>query len=296
MITNLKHIRGFVVYVVTPSARGPNLISRTPHAFLPTDDDRMKAQINELQVRLNVATEKRRQLRRALIEEDLSHVVVSRLTDMIKDPTRTKASELEGMQKEIFDQLVRVAEQCTSKEIFSYYRLAGSSVFSYNENMQVVTLETFYNKVYRESFKICMDKEAQQVLYHSLPQFIPVDELVEQFLPHDLETFLRLVHDAAQAFVVRRELWKDLERTFKIQDLNVSFTHGVVEVTVAPERVLLVTLTFSNYQSSFPTDILVRPLFRVADEGREAFRELQRDLMMGDIQGVLTALQRQTEF
>ncbi|KAG2193303.1 hypothetical protein INT47_008664 [Mucor saturninus] len=259
---------------------------------LPTDDDRMKAQINALQVRLNVATEKRRQLRRALIEEDLSHVVVSRLTDMIKDPTRTKASELEGMQKEIFDQLVRVAEQCTSKEIFSYYRLAGSSVFSYNENMQVVTLETFYNKVYRESFKICMDKEAQQVLHHSLPQFIPVDELVEQFLPHDLETFLRLVHDAAQAFVVRRELWKDLKRTFEIQDLNVSFTHGVVEVTVAPERLLLVTLTFSDYQSSFPTDILVHPLFRVTDEGREAFRELQRDLMMGDIQGVLTALQR----
>lgn len=55
--------------------------------------------------------------------------------------------------------------------------------------------------MYRDSFKICLMKRApMDIFQHSIPPFIPVEELAKEFLPHDLQVNLNyfkrvLLHD-----------------------------------------------------------------------------------------------------
>lgn len=80
------------------------------------------------------------------------------------------------------------AEQCTIREIISYHRLAGRTVFDYNKNCTAIRLETFYDKAYRESFYLLFLKsEPEKVFQHTIPKFIPVEVLQTKFLPNDLQ-------------------------------------------------------------------------------------------------------------
>ncbi|GAA5814586.1 hypothetical protein MFLAVUS_008085 [Mucor flavus] len=270
------------------------MIPTDEDTFLPTGNDRIKAEIKRLQARLSAATEKHRTLKRQLIEEDLSYVVVSKITEEIKDPTRTKAHELEGLQKEVFEQLLIAAEQCTLREIVSYHRLGGRTVFDYNKHYFGIRIETFYEKSYRDSFYLLfLKKRPNRVDKHTIPKFIPLNVLQDKFLPHDMPTFLRVIQDCVQAYVARREMMKALERlsedrNLKILHKNDSLTKIALEGKSFTMGNLHIAIHFSDYTSRFPTDVVIRDTRHGSSE--EEINQLTTNMMNGDIVGTITPL------
>lgn len=245
-----------------------------------------------------LATEKRKKLRRQIIEEDLSYLVVSKITEAIKDPTRMQSQQLEGLQKEIFDQLMKTAGQCTVHELISYHRLAGRTVFNFSKHYHGIRLETFYNKVYKEPYYLLFlnkNREGTQgpkhVDKHTIPKFIPVEVLANRFLPENMETFLRIVHDCVQAFVSRRELLNELEKLSSNVEViykngsntKVEFKLESFEDNKVP---IVITMLFNSYASSFPTNITVRDF----DTTQEAHNhgQMEQELMHDDPIDVFT--------
>ncbi|EIE79535.1 hypothetical protein RO3G_04240 [Rhizopus delemar RA 99-880] len=77
--------------------------------FLPTDSDKLKAQIKLLKERLTRATEKQKKLKKELLEEDISYLVVSKLTNAFTDPTVVAKKEMSNAKQEIFRQMREAA-------------------------------------------------------------------------------------------------------------------------------------------------------------------------------------------
>ncbi|KAI9360917.1 hypothetical protein BD770DRAFT_383775 [Pilaira anomala] len=267
------------------------MISTDEDAFLPTENDRIKAQIKALQAQLSLATEKQRKLRRLLTEEDLSFVVVTNLTERIKDPTRTKAHELEGLQKQIFEELLVTAEQCTVREVLSYHRLAGRTIVDKDRHFFSVRLETFYKGSYRDTFYLYFRRSnPNEVAKHNIPLFIQLRMLQDRFLPEDLQTFLRILHSCLEAYVIRKEILKEIEslsrnRPLKITSKNVSLSKIELEVEPTDITPLRITILFTDQTSSFPTDVYIHSID--TDKPIEEFVQLEKDLMKENIADTL---------
>ncbi|KAG2234272.1 hypothetical protein INT48_002862 [Thamnidium elegans] len=229
--------------------------------FLPTDNDRTKAKIKKLHAQY---------------------------------PTRAKAHELEGLQKEVFDQLLIAAKQCTVREIISYHRLGGQTVFDYNKHYFGIRIETFYEKSYRESFYLLfLKKRPNCVDKHTIPKFIPLDVLQDKFLPHDMPTFLRIVHDCVQAYVARREMMKAIKSLSENQNLKILYKNdSITKITLEGKPFdmgnLHIDIQFKDYTSRFPTDVVIQDIDHKSSE--EEINQLTANMMNGDIVGTLTPL------
>jgi hypothetical protein len=89
------------------------------------------------------------------------------------------------------------AEKCLVREMVSYHRLSGRSIFQFIGNRSCIRLETFYNKSYKEPYYIIYSKGETEVDYkynkplliehHTIPHFIHLDTLQKQLLPHNFD-------------------------------------------------------------------------------------------------------------
>jgi hypothetical protein len=92
------------------------------------------------------------------------------------------------------------AEKCLIREMISYHRLSGRSIFQFIGNRSCIRLETFYNKSYKESYYILYSKRQKEsdqpiipyanpllIEHHTIPHFIHLDTLQKQFLPHNFD-------------------------------------------------------------------------------------------------------------
>ncbi|KAI9487143.1 MAG: hypothetical protein EXX96DRAFT_551996 [Benjaminiella poitrasii] len=246
------------------------------NTFLPDENSRLKAQIKALQRRLTVATEKERRLKRELIEEDLSYVTVSSLTKLIQDPTRIVEYELTQMQKEIFDKMIATTEACCVREIISYHRLTGRSVFKFKGKRNCIRLDTFYDKSYKEPYYIIYERDVNEsssnafstnnnllIEHHTIPPFIHLDTLQAQFLPHDFNTFIRIVHAQIQAYVTKRELLKEVEDLsllypVKIQFQSESLHKMEIKLSLEDVGLVYIDMGFSDKSSAYPTEVSIR--------------------------------------
>ncbi|KAI8085959.1 uncharacterized protein B0P05DRAFT_534373 [Gilbertella persicaria] len=234
--------------------------------FMPNEVDRLKAQIKQIKQRLDSATSRKRQLRRELLEEDLAYLTVTRLTQLIQDPTRVAEFELNQMQKQIFDKLMITLEDCCRREVVSYHRLAGRSIFQFKGSRSCIRLETFYGNTYREPFYLIYDKhKGESIQHHTIPPFIHLDNLQAQFIPHNFNTFIRIVHHQVQAYVSRREATneviqmstqyavKPIYRTDSIDQFDFRITSPNIGT-------LFVSTIFRDKSSTFPTSVSIKAL------------------------------------
>ncbi|KAI7901914.1 uncharacterized protein BX663DRAFT_92947 [Cokeromyces recurvatus] len=276
--------------------------------FLPEENDKLKAQIKELKRRLATAVEKERRLKRELIEEDLSYVTVSSLTKLIQDPTRIVEYELTQMQKEIFDKMMTTAEACCVHEMISYHRLTGRSVFKFKGKRNCIRLDTFYNKTYKEPYYIIYDIDQNDsdnfsvtrsnpllIEHHTIPPFIHLDNLQAQFLPHNFNTFIRIVHAQIQAYVTKREILKEIESLSRSYPIKIQFQSEPlhkVEIKLQVDKIGLVyvDMSFEDKSSLYPTDVNIRKATSEEDmltiEEEKFFVQLQQALKQKSMKNV----------
>ncbi|CEP09232.1 hypothetical protein [Parasitella parasitica] len=242
--------------------------------FLPSEDDKLKARIKEMRRRLAVATIRDKELRKELLEEDLSYITVSSLTALIEDPTRVAKYEFDDMEKEVYDKMMSTADICCIREAISYHRLAGCSVFTFKGNRTCIRLETFYNRKYIESYYIIYEKDqkglhsnsmqlsAQPVIeHHTIPNFIHILTMQNKYLPGNFDTFIRIVHDQVQAYVTRREILKEVAELKKTHSIEIryqstSLQKVEIEVLNVHNQKLLLDISFENQCSGYPTDVV----------------------------------------
>lgn len=92
------------------------------------------------------------------------------------------------------------ANKCIIREMISYHRLSGRSIFQFTGDRSCIRLETFYNKSYREPYYILYSKgqtvtekpfrsndKPNLIEQHTIPRFIPLYSLEDQFLPHNFD-------------------------------------------------------------------------------------------------------------
>ncbi|KAI8640162.1 hypothetical protein BD408DRAFT_445381, partial [Parasitella parasitica] len=242
--------------------------------FLPSENDRLKAQINEMKRRLATATARDQQLRKELLEEDLSYITISSLTALIQDPTRVAEYEFDDMEKEVYAKMMSTVDICCIREAISYHRLAGRSIFTFKGNHNCIRLETFYNRKYIESYYIVYEKSHEglqsnsiQTLtqplieHHTIPNFIHLLTIQNKYLPDNFDSFIRIVHDQVQAYVTRREILKEVAQLKKSHTIEIRYQstsiHKVeIEVLNDYDQRLLVDILFEDKSSGYPTNVL----------------------------------------
>ncbi|KAG1047794.1 hypothetical protein G6F43_009777 [Rhizopus delemar] len=230
--------------------------------FLPTDSDKLKAQIKLLKERLTRATEKQKKLKKELLEEDISYLVVSKLTNAFTDPTVVAKKEMSNAKQEIFRQMREAVKSSCIQELISYHRLSGRTTFRFKKKHIGVRLETFYGKTYKEPYYLLFLKSnPSKVDKHTIPTFISVNDLERKFLPNNYETFIRIIHDCVQAYVSRREQINEVANLSKEYDIkilteNKAKSHFEMKAHINHHtRPILISMDYANKASAYPTQV-----------------------------------------
>ncbi|CAH1247836.1 CENPO [Branchiostoma lanceolatum] len=97
-------------------------------------------------------------------------------------------------------------KQRKTEELKKAYSFAGISMARVSESCVSVTWGTFYSGQYRETYQAHINvSDSLKINQHTLPIFLPLEELSSAHLNSDLKRFLWAVGDHLNAYVSRRE-------------------------------------------------------------------------------------------
>eukprot|EP00762_Andalucia_godoyi_P000790 ANDGO_03816.mRNA.1 hypothetical protein PTSG_02205 len=104
----------------------------------------------------------------------------------------------------------RVSKRVLS-ESFAAYRMSGITFFAIDQDTIAVQFDTFYKNKFFEAYFLFLEYDATgssqhfKISKHSLPFFVPVEQIVAQFAKTDLQSVLQRISQHVVAFVSRRE-------------------------------------------------------------------------------------------
>ncbi|XP_078584632.1 centromere protein O-like [Branchiostoma floridae x Branchiostoma japonicum] len=142
------------------------------------------------------------------------------------------------------------------------YSFAGISMIRESESCVSVTWGTFYSGQYRESYQAqILVSHTLKIGQHTLPAFLPLEELSFAHLNSDLKRFLWAVGDHLNAFVSRREQLAQAKTSYSdlLQgDVEASAGFDVLKLTLrAEEQQYHTTLTYKDGLNTRPTTVVV---------------------------------------
>ncbi|CAG8692311.1 10461_t:CDS:2, partial [Acaulospora morrowiae] len=169
-------------------------------------------------------------------------------------------------QEEIFQQMVQISNQREYEEFLKAYRLIGRTIFPTKSKRVEMKFETFYRAKYHESHYIILDQAKRgnqlRIFKHTLPHFIPLGEIENDYLNKDVDKFVNIVDDYLQAYVARREEVKLMRQKTGVTNLTSNNAYDLVEFSVdLEESIVDISLTYSNLRSSAPTDVVITQRF-----------------------------------
>eukprot|EP00743_Colponemidia_sp_Colp-15_P008387 GILK01009113.1.p1 GENE.GILK01009113.1~~GILK01009113.1.p1 ORF type:complete len:329 (-),score=43.92 GILK01009113.1:408-1343(-) len=151
-------------------------------------------------------------------------------------------------------------------QIADAYRLAGQTLFELDEDFIGIRIETFHAGRYFERYYVVLDHTADQsslfIHRHTIPHFIPLQQLAAKLLNKDISKFMDRLSDQLNAFVFRREELKSIESTHADIVKSVSATPAFnyiklvcfLRSTRAEAEVYLI---FDDLSGSLPTQATV---------------------------------------
>jgi len=139
------------------------------------------------------------------------------------------------------------------------YRLAGRSTFSVGEEgLLGVCLETATAGKFYEPYYVILRLEPLSVHKHTMPYFVPVDEIARNHLEKSVSDFLDEVSEYVQAFVMRRESLKLFREGFPQVDIVTSAPFDYIELKQhALERHIQVVLAYDDLKKHVPKRVNV---------------------------------------
>ncbi|CAG8634910.1 6186_t:CDS:2 [Cetraspora pellucida] len=182
------------------------------------------------------------------------------------------------IQEKIVQEMLRVSKRRECEEFLRAYRLTGKTIFTLKENRVGLRFETFYGGQYREPYYVILsqDEENDQlsVFKHTIPHFIPLNELESDYLNKDLDKFVNSLHDYLQAFVTRREEAKIMQQDVGVSNLRSNNAYNSIDFSVRlKESVIEFSLTYKNLKLSIPTDVV---MYQVTEDAEKSVSRRQR--------------------
>ncbi|XP_064652983.1 centromere protein O-like [Lineus longissimus] len=223
------------------------------------EDTRHDQKLRDLKGKLEKLTAKRDDLRRQL-KGGPKEVVAEALTTGRK----MSADERSNLEATLQD-----AELKRVQELQSLYRLTGTSTDLVEKNVLRWRFDTSYKGEFFEPYyvEIKVDPNVpSSALHHTLPLFIPLDELMEHHLYHDVKGFVEAVHQYLIPFVMRREEVLKMERKFDDNidtDISVSGSYDCISFTLVDvkyfEEPLDIRLVYDDLKDHAPSRISISP-------------------------------------
>ncbi|CAO3653275.1 unnamed protein product [Cunninghamella echinulata] len=174
---------------------------------------------------------------------------------------------MKELQDMIVDQMLTAAKIRCDREVLCTYQITGCTTFQFENNKYTgIRLETFYNRRYYEPYYILINNKGDSIIEkHTIPLFIPVDRLAKQFLPNDLDTLIRIVHDLLLSYVSRREQVIDLRNHIKdlgetTEIIESTFSKSNLKIIIPSSTELLnyeFNIKYGNLASCYPTEVVV---------------------------------------
>ncbi|CAG8558472.1 9447_t:CDS:2 [Funneliformis caledonium] len=167
-------------------------------------------------------------------------------------------------QEHMIQDMIQASKEREYEEILNAYRLTGITIFSVKGNRTGIRFETFYRAKYREPYYIILEQDQENdqlsVFRHTIPHFIPIDELEATYLNKDLRKFANIIGENLQAFVTRREELNTLLESGKAIEPKANHAYSVIEFTIPlKDSTALVeaSLTYDDLKSSNPTNAVI---------------------------------------
>jgi len=165
-------------------------------------------------------------------QSKLDYIKRARGTDAEQLPAEREAAKRSRIHG---DQALKRARVLKLHERVTSFRLAGVSCFSVGGRPNDLGLRfdaTWGGHYFDEKYYVILTGTHLQIHRHSLPYFIPVDDLAKAFLPLDPGQFCRRVSRFICAFAGRRVLAEQLAKDFSGR-ASVSYSASLDIITVA---------------------------------------------------------------
>ncbi|CAI2180933.1 12032_t:CDS:2, partial [Funneliformis geosporum] len=168
------------------------------------------------------------------------------------------------------------------EEILNAYRLSGITIFSVKGNRTGIRFETFYRAKYREPYYIILEQSQDDqlsVFRHTIPHFIPINELEATYMNKDLRKFANIIGDYLQSFVTRREELNTLLESGKATEPKANHAYSVIEFTIPLKdstTLVEVNLTYDDLKSPHPTNAVIYLTKEDPESSEKRRQRLQR--------------------
>ncbi|KAF0470300.1 centromere protein O-like [Gigaspora margarita] len=185
------------------------------------------------------------------------------------------------IQEKMVQDMFRVNKRRECDKFLKAYRLTGKTIFSLKENQVGLRFETFYGGKYREPYYVFLsqDEENDQlnIFKHTIPHFIPLNELESDYLNKDIDKFINTLDDYLQAFVTRREETRIMQQDVGVSNLKTNNAYNSIEFSVRlKESVIEFNLIYEDLKLTTPTDVVMYQIIEDDDDKSVSRRQRLR--------------------
>ncbi|RHZ82730.1 hypothetical protein Glove_104g58 [Diversispora epigaea] len=164
------------------------------------------------------------------------------------------------------------------EELLRAYRLIGRTIFPTKGKRVEMRFETFYGAKYHETYYIVLDQNEKNcqlsIFMHTIPHFIPLKELENDYLNKDIYKFRNFVDDYLQAYVKRREEIKILQQNKGIINLSTNNVHDFIEFSVCLEKhTMKISIKYEDLKLCIPTNTVI---YQIEEDDNNFITRLKR--------------------
>jgi len=179
----------------------------------------------------------------------------------------TKKNMESGMKK--VKELIKKKEGYKEDMTLLANRCVGKTMFLLEDEKVGLRLDTFFGGEFQERYYVILSYDAGKskmfVYRHTVPFFIPLKKIEEQYLNTNLRQFVDVLHNHLMAFVNRRgyieNLHKNVIEGLIVGQSNLSYDYLNIKYKMSDdlgfERILDVNLDYGDSDKSLPTGVEV---------------------------------------
>ncbi|CAG8595540.1 16564_t:CDS:2, partial [Dentiscutata erythropus] len=187
------------------------------------------------------------------------------------------------IRNQVVQEMFRVSKRRECDDFLRAYRLTGKTIFSLKENRVGLRFETFYGGKYREPYYVILSQNEENgqlgIFKHTIPHFIPLNELESDYLNKDIDKFINSLDDYLQAFVTRREEARIMQQDVGVTNLRSNNAYNSIEFSVS---VLEFSLAYEDLKLTTPTNVVMYQVIEDDDKSvsrRQRLRRREKEFM-----------------
>jgi len=205
------------------------------------------------------------------IKNNLQNDLISKKTKTIQQKIQESLSSEAKLSKssaetreEILDEITQDAKRRKISNLYNAYRLLSRNITYVDEKHVGFRFETFHSGKYQNRFYIICeysgDNDMLSIWKHTLPSFVPLNQLAQDHLNRDLDQFLDIIEEQLQVYVNRREEIQKIKENYEKKSVkvfaNTAFNYVHINVPYKT-KIFDIYLIYDNLMVNMPTRVNV---------------------------------------